>query len=110
MSEKDTFPTIGRRRLNRRVFDMKPNDFAYVVPWAIKVDIDGRCWVDKAFRAHHHPGGTVDCLVVRKHSGFEIDISGTDNVWISDSTRFDKDGRYGPVVEIIDNNDESRNK
>lgn len=80
-------------RLQRTIASLREGESAWVVPWAMSVDVDRRCTLKADFGISDRPGGTVAMRVERRADGF--------HVWIPDDATWSVGSRADlPVVAL----------
>jgi hypothetical protein len=75
----------------------------WMVPWAMWVDGERRCWLATHFTAHEFPGGTVSMKVTRQEDGYVVDLGHVTchEQWLLDTERVAEPGKDAPVIKII---------
>lgn len=87
----------------KTIRSLPEGESAYVVPWAMHVDEQRRCWLRPSMTTDARPHGTVSMLITRTADGFSVRIPegyrytpGSNGVVCSDDP-----SEYLPVVEIF---------
>jgi len=54
--------------------DMLVGEKAYVIPWAVIVDLSGAVWIRADYPFHSEPKGTAQALIEKRADGFTVKV------------------------------------
>lgn len=66
-----------------KLADLRFDEVCFTVPWAMRVDRDGLCWLRSDFSRHEVPGGAVQMMVQRRDDGL--------HVWVPAGTTYSRE-------------------
>ena len=63
----------------KTIADMKVGEVGYCVPWAVKVDLGSKVWVDTEYTFYKKEGGTADTRIVKVEGGYEVEVPSSED-------------------------------
>lgn len=85
------------------ISDLHVGEFAFTVPWAMEVDIDGQCYLNIDFFVRSGMGGTVEMGVLRTAEGFYVFLPehGRSRSFLYRPQKLSDAEKANPVVGIV---------
>ncbi len=65
---------LPKEYLRETLADLKVGEARWIVSWAVVVDEQLRCWLSPDTTTSKGPGGTLDTLVIRTPSGYNVRV------------------------------------
>lgn len=90
--------------LQKELGDLKIGESCYTMPWAMWIDLEGRCWLNPRYPVDEKPRGTVKMYVFRKQAGYYVNIwNCKDHGWqrVKQPSFVGQSGPWIPVVQLL---------
>ena len=65
---------LPKNLVQKTIADLKNEESAYTVPWAVTINSSGLGYIDESFGAGEFQGGTVCMLVTKVLGGYTVDL------------------------------------